>query len=155
MGYSGATICLNGHVVSYRNANSQKYCSKCGQETYSTCTHCGQPIRGKYEAQGIVDLTGYYDKPYYCYNCGEPYPWTQIILDNAVELLALDDDINDESKQLIKDSLPDLMIETPKTPIAVAKYKKGMSKAGQVVADSMRQLLVDVISETAKKVLFP
>lgn len=154
MGYDGATICLNGHVISCYTANSQKYCSKCGQETYSVCAYCGQPIRGKYEVKGVLDLTGYYDKPYYCYNCGKPYPWTQVILDSAVELLSLDDEISDETKQLIKDSLPDLMIETPQTPIAVAKYKKGMAKAGQIVADSMRQLLIDAISETAKKALF-
>ena len=33
--YNNATICLNGHVVSKYQANYQKFCSKCGKETYS------------------------------------------------------------------------------------------------------------------------
>lgn len=83
-----------------------------------------------------------------------PYPWTQKILDNAVELLSLDDELDDNSKELIKSAIPELIVDSPTTPIAVAKYRKGISKAGLIVSDALRQLLVDVISETAKKALF-
>ena len=54
--YNNATICLNGHVVSKYQANYQKFCSKCGKETYSKCPECNSPIHGKYEVDGIVDL---------------------------------------------------------------------------------------------------
>lgn len=47
--YNNATICLNGHVVSKYQANYQKFCSKCGKETYSKCPECNSPIHGKYE----------------------------------------------------------------------------------------------------------
>lgn len=87
--YNNATICLNGHVVSKYQANYQKFCSKCGKETYSKCPECNSPIHGKYEVDGIVDLSGSYNRPDYCYNCGAPYPWTKIILDNAVMLVSL------------------------------------------------------------------
>lgn len=80
--YNNATICLNGHVVSKYQANYQKFCSKCGKETYSKCPECNSPIHGKYEVDGIVDLSGSYNRPDYCYNCGAPYPWTKIILDS-------------------------------------------------------------------------
>ena len=153
--YNGATICENGHVVSRYKANSQKYCSECGKITFSNCSNCNFPIRGTYEVEGVCDLTGHYNKPYYCYNCGHPYPWTQKIIDNAIELLSLDDDIDDQTKQIIKDAIPNLMTDTPDTPIAIAKYKKGISGSGQFLKDSLRQLLVDVVSETAKKILFP
>lgn len=152
--YNGATICLNGHIVSKYKANSQPYCSKCGKETFSKCSKCGAPIHGKYEQEGILDLTGYYDKPYFCYQCGEPYPWTEKIISNAIELISLDDEIDDISRELIKSALPDLLVDTPTTPVAVAKYKKGVAKAGKILRDTLYNLLVDVVSETVKKSLF-
>lgn len=124
--YNNATICLNGHVVSKYQANYQKFCSKCGKETYSKCPECNSPIHGKYEVDGIVDLSGSYNRPDYCYNCGAPYPWTKIILDNAVMLVSLEDELDESMKELIKTAIPDLITETPATPIAIAKYKKGM-----------------------------
>ena len=155
MSYYGATICLNGHVISKRDANAQKYCTKCGKETYSTCTNCGSPIRGLVNVEGVLIIGNRpYDLPYYCYSCGSPYPWTQRILDHALELISLDDDLDDTSKELIKNAIPDLLVETPVTPVAAAKYRKGISKAGQIIQDSMYNLLVDIVSETVKKLLF-
>ena len=154
MNYYNATICLNGHVVDKRIANAQKYCSTCGKETYSVCTNCQQPIHGVIKLDGVIGVSKY-DKPYFCHECGAPYPWTQKILDNAVELVSLDDELDDISKELIKSAIPDLLIETSTTPIAAAKYKKGMNKAGQIIKDSMTQLLLDVACEVAKKLLFP
>ena len=117
--YNNATICLNGHVVSKYQANYQKFCSKCGKETYSKCPECNSPIHGKYEVDGIVDLSGSYNRPDYCYNCGAPYPWTKIILDNAVMLVSLEDELDESMKELIKTAIPDLITETPATPIAI------------------------------------
>ena len=154
MNYYNATICLNGHVIDKYLADVEKYCSICGKETFSFCSCCNSPIRGKVKADGVIVAT-HYKKPFYCYNCGTPYPWTQKILDNAVELVSLDDELDASSKELIKNAIPELLIDSPTTPLAVAKYQKGVSKAGQLVKDSLRQLLIDVISETAKKTLFP
>ena len=113
-------------------------------------------IRGSYYVEGVVFLgNSDYTKPYYCHNCGTPYPWTQKILDNAVELLSLDNELDSSSKELIKNAIPNLIVDTPTTPIAIAKYRKGIANAGQIVKESLRQLLIDVISETAKKTLFP
>lgn len=154
--YYNATICLNGHVLSAYKPNFQKRCSKCGTETYSNCTNCQAPIHGEADIEGsFVFGKNSYDLPYYCYECGTPYPWTQKILNNAVELLSLDDDLDDASKELIKNAIPELLVDTPTTPLAVAKYRKGIKYAGQILKDSMHQLLVDVISETAKRSLFP
>lgn len=154
MNYYNATICSNGHVVDEYIANSQKFCSICGKETFSNCSHCNEPIRGVIRLDDIIGSPPYY-KPFYCHSCGSPYPWTQKILDNAIELVSLDDEIDDTSKELIKNAIPELLIDSSTTPVAAAKYKKGMLNAGQLVKDSMRQLLIDVISETSKKILFP
>ena len=153
MNYYDATICLNGHVQSDSMARSEKYCSQCGKETFSECTNCGAPIRGQEKPGGYIASRTDYKKPFYCYKCGEPYPWTSLIINNAVELASLDD-IGEENKKLIKDALPDLIVESPMTPLAIAKYQKGLSKAGSFVKDALRQLLIDVVCEMAKKQLF-
>lgn len=156
MPYTNAKICLNGHVVSLDSKNEDTFCSRCGAETFSVCQNCGAPIRGYYYVEDIIMFEPTdYKKPYYCYKCGAPYPWTQKILDNAVELLSLDDELDSSSKELIKSAIPDLIVDTPTTPIAIAKYHKGIANAGQIIKGSLRQLLIDVISETAKKTLFP
>lgn len=156
MPYNGATICLNRHVVSKTTANSQKYCSQCGAETFSDCPYCHAPIHGLYDIPGVVVL---YNRPYsipsYCYECGKPYPWTEKILSSAVELISLEDGIDDDIKELIRDSIPDLIVNTPSTPLATAKYRKGIAEVGETLKNSLRNLLIDVISETAKKALFP
>lgn len=156
MSYNHATICLNGHVISKHDAHAQRYCSKCGAETFSYCPHCNAPIRGLLEIPGVAIIGKRpYDTPYYCYECGSPYPWTEKILNSAIELLALDDELDEATKNLIKTAIPDLMVDTPTTPIATANYKKGISKAGQILTDSLHSLLADAVSETVRKILFP
>lgn len=94
-------------------------------------------------------------KPFYCYHCGKPYPWTQKILDSAIELLSLDEDLDSDTKSIIKNAIPNLLVETPETPIATAKYRSAIGKAGQILKGSLYQLLVDCITESAKKVIYP
>ncbi len=155
MEYDFATICLNGHVISYRTANKQLFCEECGKKTFSYCPHCNSPIHGKAIIPGVVDLTGYYEKPYYCYNCGEPYPWTRQIIDHAVELASLDEELTEEDIKLIKEAIPDLIVETPTTPLAVVKYKKGISNASSFVIEGLKQILFGVLAEVAKRAIFP
>lgn len=76
------------------------------------------------------------------------------VFDNAVMLVSLEDELDESMKELIKTAIPDLITETPATPIAIAKYKKGIKCAGDILKNSMRQLLIDVVSETVKKSLF-
>lgn len=156
MSYYGATICRNGHVMSKWEANHQKFCSKCGTETFSNCPKCGEPIRGLKKLNNSFDRAERtYHKDYYCHACSSPYPWTQKILGNAVELLSLDNDLGESAKELIKNAIPNLIVETPYTPIAIAKYQRGISSAGDLLKNSMYQLLKDVVCTSAKKIFFP
>lgn len=125
--YERATLCLNGHVISSYNANSTKFCNQCGDFTVSNCQCCDQPIRGRYKHTGIVVLGSQYNKPAYCDNCGKPFPWTARVIENAIEILALDEELQPEHKELIRLALPDLLVEKPSTPVAVAKYRKNHS----------------------------
>lgn len=146
---------MNGHVMSKYEADYQKFCSFCGEKTYSACPHCGSPIRGLKELDFVFVGQRPYSRPNYCYECGKPYPWTEKVLESAVELISLDDDLDTKSRQLIKDAIPALLVDTPATPVSVAKYQKGIARAGEVLKNSLYNLLIDVISETAKKLLFP
>lgn len=152
--YHDASICLNGHVVDKYNSNVQKYCHECGKEVISICPSCETRIRGLVDLKG--NFIGYipYDPPSYCYNCSDPFPWIKKIIDNAVELIALDDNLSDEYKEIIKNALPDIIVETPTTPVAVAKYKKHMKSASGYIKDTMYNLLVDVLSDTVKTSIF-
>lgn len=153
--YRNATICINGHVLSTSDSNTQAKCSKCGNEAISSCGNCGTAIRGSliYPSNYI----GFYNFnfPNYCHNCGEPYPWTSLILDNVIELMALEDDVDDNVKEIIKNSIPGLLVDSPKTPLSVAKYQKNIGKFSDPIKNGLYQILIDVVSESVKKILFP
>ncbi|MCC3736399.1 DUF2321 domain-containing protein [Staphylococcus hominis] len=151
--YKDATICLNGHVVSKNEANYSKFCKVCGKETISNCQHCKTPIQGVIFIPNSMPVSKY-NRPNYCHSCGKAYPWTEQVINNAVELVSLDDQLSDEYKEIIKSALPDLVVDSPDTPLAQAKYKKYMSNATNYIQDSVRNLLIDVVSETVKKSIF-
>lgn len=151
-------ICKNGHQESFWHSlgnQSSIFCEKCGEITIDKCLHCNYPINGYYYPDGVITLgPDTFPIPSYCKDCGKPYPWTEKILNNAIELISLDDDLDSRTREIIKNAIPDLLVDTPTTPLAVAKYKININKASQIVKDGMRNLLVDVLSETAKKSLF-
>lgn len=150
--YNGATICTNGHVISSMKINYTPYCDKCGKDSISKCQNCNEHIRGSYEDDYSLEMN--YSAPSYCFNCGQSFPWTEKLINNAIELISLDDNLSGEVKEIIKDALPDLIVETSSTPVATAKYKKFISTASKYIQDGMRNLLIDVTSETVKKSLW-
>lgn len=152
--YYPATICKKGHVVSSSDANLQKHCSECGTATISNCPECNAMIRGSEDYGMPVLGKRNYVRPYYCYQCGKPYPWTSFVIDNAVELLSLDESIDETTLEIIRNAIPDLLVESPVTPLAVAKYNKYISGTQQYVKDGLKQLLVEVVAEAVKRSLF-
>ncbi|MDE8123699.1 DUF2321 domain-containing protein [Erysipelothrix rhusiopathiae] len=162
--YWSAKICINGHIVDYGNGEKDLFCNKCGSEVIKNCKSCNAKIRGSKRRISAIagDYVSYFSAkledmvlPYYCQKCGTPYEWTQEILNNAVELLSLEDSISQEHKDLIRAAIPDLIVDTPKTPVAIAKFNKGFSKLSKPIKDGMYQLLVDVLSASIKQQLFP
>ncbi|WP_405100748.1 DUF2321 domain-containing protein [Oceanobacillus sp. FSL H7-0719] len=150
--YTDATICLNGHIASSAKSNYRKFCKECGSKTISTCQKCNTHIQGTYETPDVFAFG--YDRPSYCHECGHPYPWTSQIIDNALELISLDDDLPSDHKEIIKNTFPDLVVETPTTPVAAAKYKKYISKSAEYIQEGMKNLLIDVVTENVKKSLW-
>ncbi len=167
--YDTAQVCLNGHVITTRADDMpntrQDFCGRCGEAAIMACQDCSVRIRGLFLSPMDRELERLYPSkpaaqptgppPAYCHSCGEPYPWTQRSLEAAEELIELEEDLSPDDKQSLKNDLPDLVTDTPRTKVAVAKMKQFLQNAAPWLAEQMRELLVDVISETAKKALFP
>ena len=150
--YYTGFICNNGHVRSSYGECSETFCPECGSEVIHQCPSCNTLIRGINNDE--YSYLYKYKRPNYCFECSKPLPWTEKILENSVELLSLDTQLDSGTKALIKNALPDLLVETPTTNVAIAKYQTYMCGASKIVKDGMRNLLVDVLSETVKKSLF-
>ena len=154
-GYDVAQICQNGHVANDSTINfpalNQKFCAKCGAATITSCPQCNFQIRGTYWGGGISR----YEIPAFCTNCGQAFPWTEAKLHAAHELAEELDGISEQERVILQKSIDELVKDTPSTPVAITRFKKIMAKAGQGTASMFREILVDVLSETAKKALFP
>ena len=153
--YKTASICLNGHIISSHSEQVGSYCPFCGEKVTESCSHCGATLHGYEMNSGYTIVNRNNQKEYYCYNYGKPYPWTERIIQSAIELLSMDEELPTEVKELIKSSIPDLIVDTPKSPVAVTYYNKWIPKANKMIRDALYQLLVDVVSETVKLSLFP
>ena len=94
-----------------------------------------------------------YTCPSFCEDCGSPYPWTQLRLGAAQELIELSDDIEAPDKEILVADLPDLARETPRTQVAATSFRKIAAKLGGSVASVLRDIAVDVASEAAKKII--
>ena len=158
-GYDVAQICRNGHVItsSYNRLPQfrQPFCDKCGGPTINECPACKKPIRGEYFTPDVFALGGEWPAPAFCLYCGRAFPWTQARLDAARALADETEGLNDEERALLKKSLNDLVSDTPNTPLAAQRFKRLVAKAGKGVADTFHKVLVDVLSEAAKKLIWP
>ena len=93
--------------------------------------------------------------PSFCHNCGTAYPWTEQRLDAAREVAEGAEQLDEKEKQVLKDSVDEIVHKKPGAPGAVIRYKKLAAKAGKQVADGLKAILVDVLSEAIKKQLWP
>ena len=156
-GFDIAQICLNGHVVNdstiHYPDHNKDFCDKCGAKTITHCPHCNDPIRGRYYMKFVYDASPF-RAPAYCHNCGAPYPWTEAKLNAAKELAEELERLTEEERKILAQSIDDLVKESPKTELAATRVKKLLAKAGKEGARLMLEILKEVASETAKKVLW-
>jgi hypothetical protein len=154
--YDMAQVCLNGHVINSTAEDNpefnESFCSQCGAKTISFCPGCNAKIRG--HLRGVIS-GGDIDTPAFCYNCGRPYPWVEASLSAAKELADELDDLAPDEREALKGALNDLVSDTPKTTVAVVRFKKLMSKAGRVAAESLKKILMDVVTEAVRRQLWP
>ena len=155
--YDTAQICVNGHLIndmaSRYPQHNRKFCSKCGAETITACPQCRQPIRGFYHVDGVIGGSSI-DVPAFCHECGRPYPWTQAALQAGRDLTYESIALNENEKALLIKSLHELVADTPQTPLAAARVKRLLAKAGPEIGAALKQVVITVASEAAKKILF-
>jgi hypothetical protein len=160
MGDNGiAQVCLNGHVVTSKSNDleiEQPFCSICGQPVINKCENCSTPVRGSFREPSVIDPPYWYPKtsyhkPAYCYQCGNAFSWTKRGKEAAYELIEFDDNLNATEKDDFKASINDLIIESPKTNLATVKFKTFVSKAGGELGKGLKEILIDLVSETVKK----
>jgi len=157
--YRTAQICLNCHLIT-DSADShpelqKKFCIKCGMPTIMTCPDCNAKILGDYHVPGVLNFSSNTVVPAFCNNCGKPYPWTKEKLSVANEILELDSSLTEDDRHELSVNMQDLLSDNPRTQLAAMKFKKFISKAGSSTASAIRDILVDIASETAKKIIWP
>lgn len=119
----------------------------------SKCPNCNSTIR-EWHYNGITVLGSVnYDRPNYCKFCGKAYPWTESALESTALLIQEEEELSEQSKESLIESLPDVITETPKTNLAIIRVKKCLASAGKFTADAVRQFAIDFGCELVKKSL--
>ena len=114
------------------------------------CPYCKSTIRGHYSVEGVLSLINY-TPPAHCHNCGGAFPWTVRKVEGAVELVEVGGGLTDTEIVQLRNDLTELTTDSPKTQVASLRFKKAMAKVGTTVAQGVRDVVVDVFSEAAKK----
>ena len=153
--YDTAQICKNGHLVTeyYESSpvHDEKFCSKCGVETITKCLHCDAKIRGTYHVPGVCGFSNY-EVPLYCYSCGKSYPWTEEKI-KAIKEFSDETNLSAEDKKIIEDNVQSIVVDSPSTQVSAIRIKKVLSKVGGVFVQKLQDMIVDVASETAVKLI--
>ncbi|GJQ31289.1 MAG: hypothetical protein HBSAPP04_01280 [Ignavibacteriaceae bacterium] len=154
--YTEAQICVNGHPINpdmkENPERNKKFCDKCGSETIDKCKNCAHPINGEYISPGCMVFTDYVP-PGYCSNCGNPYPWTTAKIAALVELAKMEEVLSDEEVESFTTHIREISSDTPNTVVSANKLIKLGKKFGARAWAEIRILLVEIASETAKKIL--
>lgn len=116
------------------------------------CPSCGEFIR-TWSYGGAVLGNPKYERAAFCKNCGSPYPWTKSAMDAVAELLEEEAQLDDLQRSKLTASLSDIVSETPKTQVAVVRFKKALLSVGQFTAEGLRQFAIDFGCELAKSQL--
>jgi hypothetical protein len=91
--------------------------------------------------------------PAFCYDCGKPYPWTEERLTAAREFAHELEGLSADERDQLSKSFDDIVSDTARTPLAVERVKKVIKKVAKPVGDALYKLVVDISSETARKML--
>ncbi|MBK1792939.1 DUF2321 domain-containing protein [Devosia sp. WQ 349] len=151
--YDTAVVCKNGHVVSGNETNGKAalYCEQCGEATVTRCDTCNSPIRGNSTYSGHFISMG--TLAAFCYQCGKPYEWTLRQIQAAKDLADEVEGLDGAELSKAKDSFIVLVSDTPQTPVAAARVTKLLQKAGPVIGGGIRDIVVSIATDAAKKMM--
>ena len=154
--YDTARICLNGHVITddIKTSSEESFCDRCGAATITECGKCRASIRGCPHAPwGEFAVFMPYKAPAFCFNCGVPFPWTESSLKAAHDLANEISEIEKGERDILNQSLDDLVRDTPQTEVAAVRFKRIVSKLGPEVAGAFKTIVINIASETAKRII--
>lgn len=156
--YHTSLICLNGHVIEDRidthPEKASSYCPRCSEPTISACPNCEAPIRGDYEIEGVCGMAEMEPAPNYCYKCGEPFPWTGKYLEAAKQMAAELEELTEEEKELLQESIAELVKDTPEAQLAATRFNRLLGKVKKA-GDPLRELMIQIVAETTKRMISP
>lgn len=153
-----AQICLNGHVINDSIKSSpelnKKFCPDCGEATIIQCHKCNANIPGEIHYPTVLGFSRY-KLPIFCSECGKPYPWTENRIKAAKELASELDELTSEEKKILDKSIDEISKDNMQATVGATRFKKLMLKVGSSAGEVIRDVITDIASETAKKILFP
>jgi hypothetical protein len=121
------------------------FCPKCGAANINGCPHCKTTIESGPECTS--------ERPSYCGACSKPFPWTETALTIAREYTDELEELSTEDKKVLKGTFDDLIVYTPRTEVAVTRFKRVLKKAGSGAGEVLTKVFVDLASETIVKLL--
>jgi hypothetical protein len=128
----------------------QAFCSECGESTIINCLSCGMPQHGSLRDLPIISDP----KPdAFCWNCGKQYPWTERQFAATATLVNEEELLSKEDRRLLASSLSDLISDTPNTALAATRFRRIVAKVGGTFKTAMYKFVVDVSSETVRKIV--
>jgi len=153
-GYLVAQLCTNGHVITGDIKNERekisKFCQQYGAETIRACPNCAASIRGDHIY--LHSLT-WMTVPSYCYNCGTAFPWTTAKIAAAKEHAAEIEGLDEDERKQLQQAIDDLAAGGARTEVAASRFTRFMKKVGPAVGSGLYKVVVDVVSEAAKKAI--
>jgi hypothetical protein len=72
----------------------------------------------------------------------------------AKELADEAEKLSSDEKEQLKLTFDDLVRETPRTPVAASRYKKLTAKAGSMLAEGLKSILIELIVSNAKDLIW-
>ncbi len=156
-----ALICENGHVLvtsigEFPGRPLKKRCDQCGRLGITECPQCKYPITG-YRSEEYINQNfpqpKTWTKPMYCTECGEPYPWLGEMLEAANELADELTDLNDSQRAELKRLFPDLIADTPRTTVAIVKFRRIADVVKGPIKDELIKSTVRMAVDYAKEKL--
>jgi hypothetical protein len=158
--YGTFQICKNGDILTDQAdtpAIKQAFCAQCGEQIISLCEHCQEPIRGRLRTVSVVAppfmyYNGNVARPAFCHKCGKSFPWTaraQAALREMIEF----SELSAAEKTDFQLIVPDLIVDTPRSHLAVLKAKTYLAKAGTETAKFIKDTLKEVATEAIKRAI--
>lgn len=71
-----------------------------------------------------------------------------------MELVSENESLDEEDKNSLKETFQYLTVDTPRTQVAIPRFKRLVRKAGAGLGDALHAILVDVVSESVKKAIW-